>query len=94
MTTAVRVEHDSMGALEVPMNASWGAPVHANDHVNMSQSSNVVVPTAGHLAAALALEEQRLPALERLSEVLGQRARELGDVVKTGRTHLSAGSSG
>ena len=63
-------------------------PVHANDHVNMSQSSNDVVPTAIHVAAALLLQEQLLPALQRLSTVLGRRAAELGAVVKTGRTHL------
>jgi fumarate hydratase class II len=62
--------------------------VHPNDHVNMGQSSNDVVPTAIHLGAALLLTEHLLPALERLSEVLGGRADELGDVVKTGRTHL------
>src|SRR6202011_5616412 len=65
-----------------------GRPVHANDHVNMSQSSNDVVPTAIHVAAALLLTEHLLPALERLSEVLAGRADDLGDVVKTGRTHL------
>jgi fumarate hydratase class II len=63
-------------------------PVHPNDHVNMSQSSNDVVPTAIHVAAALLLQEFLLPALERLRTVLGQRAAELGDAVKTGRTHL------
>jgi fumarate hydratase, class II len=63
-------------------------PVHPNDHVNMGQSSNDVVPTAIHLGAALLLTEQLLPALERLSEVLAERADDLGDVVKTGRTHL------
>jgi len=62
--------------------------VHANDHVNMSQSSNDVIPTAIHVAAALMLEEHLLPALARLREVLAQRAAELADVVKTGRTHL------
>jgi fumarate hydratase, class II len=62
--------------------------VHPNDHVNMSQSSNDVVPTAIHVAAALLLQEHLLPALERLRTVLGQRAAEFGDVVKTGRTHL------
>jgi fumarate hydratase class II len=62
--------------------------VHPNDHVNMSQSSNDVVPTAIHVAAALLLQEYLLPALERLRTVLGQRAAEFGDVVKTGRTHL------
>ncbi|MEP6884043.1 MAG: class II fumarate hydratase [Gammaproteobacteria bacterium] len=63
-------------------------PVHANDHVNMSQSSNDVVPTAIHVAAALLLAEQLLPALERLRTVLGARSAEFADVVKTGRTHL------
>jgi fumarate hydratase class II len=65
-----------------------GKPVHPNDHVNMSQSSNDVVPTAIHVAAALMLHEALLPALRRLSEVLAQRGAELGGVVKTGRTHL------
>src|SRR6202051_3528093 len=63
-------------------------PVHPNDHVNMGQSSNDVVPTAIHVGAALLLMEHLLPALERLSEVLAGRADDLGDVVKTGRTHL------
>ncbi|HME39183.1 MAG TPA: class II fumarate hydratase [Steroidobacteraceae bacterium] len=62
--------------------------VHPNDQVNMSQSSNDVVPTAIHVAAALLLHEQLLPALERLREVLGLRAADLGAAVKTGRTHL------
>src|SRR5580658_1319564 len=50
-----------------------GRPVHANDQVNMGQSSNDVVPTAIHVAAALALNENLLPALRRLSTVLEQR---------------------
>jgi fumarate hydratase class II len=62
--------------------------VHANDQVNMSQSSNDVVPTAIHVAAALLLQEQLLPALARLRTVLGERAAEFGEVIKTGRTHL------
>ncbi len=62
--------------------------VHPNDQVNMSQSSNDAVPTAIHVAAALLLHEHLLPALEQLSAVLGRRAAELRDVVKTGRTHL------
>ena len=65
-----------------------GTPVHPNDHVNMGQSSNDVVPTAIHVAAALVLTEQVLPALRHLGEVLGGRAAELKSVVKTGRTHL------
>jgi fumarate hydratase class II len=65
-----------------------GSPVHPNDHVNMGQSSNDVVPTAIHVSAALVLTEQLLPALRHLGEVLGARAAELKSVVKTGRTHL------
>src|ERR1700687_4870579 len=67
---------------------SLSRAVHPNDHVNMSQSSNDVVPTAIHVAAALLLHEHLLPALEHLCTVLRQRASEFGDVVKTGRTHL------
>jgi fumarate hydratase class II len=67
---------------------STARPVHPNDHVNMGQSSNDVVPTAIHVAAALLLHEHLLPALERLRTVLGQRAADLAGVVKTGRTHL------
>jgi len=63
-------------------------PVHANDQVNMGQSSNDVVPTAIHVAAALVLEEKLLPALQGLSAVLERRANEFVEVVKTGRTHL------
>ena len=65
-----------------------GSKVHPNDEVNMSQSSNDVIPTAIHVAAALMLDEQLRPALRRLREVLRDRATELADVVKTGRTHL------
>jgi fumarate hydratase class II len=65
-----------------------GRPVHPNDHVNMGQSSNDVVPTAIHVAAALLLNENLLVGLRRLSAVLERRAREFGGAVKTGRTHL------
>jgi fumarate hydratase, class II len=65
-----------------------GAAVHPNDHVNMSQSSNDVVPTAIHVSAALVLKEHVQPALQRLREVLAARCAEFADVVKTGRTHL------
>ena len=67
---------------------SLGAAVHPNDQVNMSQSSNDVVPTAIHVAAALMLNEHLQPALRRLREVLAARCVEFADVVKTGRTHL------
>jgi fumarate hydratase, class II len=67
---------------------SLGVAVHANDQVNMSQSSNDVVPTAIHVAAALLLRETLQPALQRLREVLAARSCELAGIVKTGRTHL------
>jgi fumarate hydratase class II len=65
-----------------------GDGVHPNDHVNMSQSSNDVIPTALHVSAALACRETLVPALEHLEKVTRQRAQELGGVIKTGRTHL------
>ncbi|HEU4654508.1 MAG TPA: lyase family protein, partial [Steroidobacteraceae bacterium] len=68
--------------------SSASLKVHPNDHVNMSQSSNDVIPTAIHLSALLATKEQLLPALQHLSDVIGQRISEIGNVVKTGRTHL------
>jgi fumarate hydratase class II len=63
-------------------------PVHPNDHVNMGQSSNDVVPTAIHLSAAMAVDEVLLPALGHLAEVIEQRAEALAGTVTTGRTHL------
>jgi fumarate hydratase class II len=65
-----------------------GSAVHPNDHVNMSQSSNDVIPTCVHVSAAVAIQQQLLPALEHLGGVLEVKADELRDVVKTGRTHL------
>ncbi len=65
-----------------------GRDVHPNDHVNMSQSSNDVIPTCVHVSAALAISDQLLPALEHLSDVLEQKADETRTTVKTGRTHL------
>ena len=65
-----------------------GEPVHPNDQVNMSQSSNDVVPSAIHVAAALVLRDELLPALKLLGDTLEKRGREFADVVKTGRTHL------
>jgi fumarate hydratase class II len=63
-------------------------PVHPNDHVNMSQSSNDVIPSAIHVAAYLEIAEHLLPAMAHLQETLERRAAETHDVVKTGRTHL------
>ena len=65
-----------------------GAEVHPNDHVNMSQSSNDVIPTSVHVAAALAVHEELLPALAHLSATLEAKAEETNNIVKTGRTHL------
>jgi fumarate hydratase class II len=65
-----------------------GRPVHPNDDVNASQSSNDVFPSAIHLAAARAVRVELLPALDLLADVLAGKARELRDVVKAGRTHL------
>jgi len=64
------------------------ASVHPNDHVNMSQSSNDVIPTAIHVAATLALRDGLTPALEHLYQALDDKARAFDPVVKTGRTHL------
>jgi fumarate hydratase class II len=62
--------------------------VHPNDHVNMGQSSNDVIPTAIQVSASLAAYEDLLPALKHLAKTIDGRARELKKVVKTGRTHL------
>ncbi|HYE94700.1 MAG TPA: class II fumarate hydratase [Rubricoccaceae bacterium] len=62
--------------------------VHPNDDVNMGQSSNDVIPTAMHVAARVALEEELIPALTRLAESLEAKAAEFDDVLKSGRTHL------
>ncbi|KHJ50150.1 aspartate ammonia-lyase [Vreelandella venusta] len=65
-----------------------GVEVTPNDHVNMGQSSNDVIPTAIHLSAAIAVHEQLRPALVQLKETIDRRAEGLSHVVKTGRTHL------
>jgi fumarate hydratase, class II len=65
-----------------------GAGVHPNDHVNMGQSSNDVIPTVMHVAARVAIAQDLVPALERLRDALGAKAAEFDDVLKSGRTHL------
>jgi fumarate hydratase, class II len=65
-----------------------GRPVHPNDHVNASQSSNDVFPSAIHIAAARLIKQSLLLALDRLAAALGAKATEFADVVKSGRTHL------
>jgi fumarate hydratase class II len=63
-------------------------PVHPNDHVNMSQSSNDTFPTAMHIAAAQMITGRLIPAVAELRDALAARAREFADIVKIGRTHL------
>jgi len=62
--------------------------VHPNDHVNMGQSSNDVIPTAIAVSAVLNVREKLLPALDLIETVCREKAKELGNIVKTGRTHL------
>src|SRR6516164_3264544 len=63
-------------------------PIHPNDHVNMSQSSNDTFPTAMHVAAALELTRRLVPSVRALREALAAKVREFDDIVKVGRTHL------
>jgi fumarate hydratase class II len=68
--------------------SAGGEPVHPNDHVNCSQSSNDVIPSCLQATALLLLQTQLLPALDRAVAAIRSRASELEAVVKTGRTHL------
>ena len=65
-----------------------GQKVHPNDHVNLGQSSNDVIPTALHVAAVIAIEQQLIPALRHLHAGLAAKAEEFDGIVKSGRTHL------
>ena len=81
----------NMNANEVISNkasAQTGLKIHPNDHVNMSQSSNDVIPTVLHVSAVLACQQSLLPALNHLAETIDKKANSLSDIVKTGRTHL------
>jgi fumarate hydratase class II len=62
--------------------------VHPNDHVNLGQSSNDVIPTAIQLASAMAIQDELIPSLERLQKALEAKSKEFWPVIKTGRTHL------
>src|SRR6266536_2282709 len=64
------------------------APIHPNDHVNMSQSSNDTFPTAMHIAAAGELVHRLIPSVTALRDALAVKAEEFRDIVKIGRTHL------
>src|SRR4030081_1196487 len=63
-------------------------PIHPNDHVNMGQSSNDVIPTAIHIAVAESVRNELMPALDQLQQGLEAKAHEFWDVIKIGRTHL------
>ena len=63
------------------------SPVHPNDHVNMSQSSNDSIPTAMHISAAVEIERQLKPSLARLQKALDKKAKEFSKIIKIGRTH-------
>jgi len=81
----------NMNANEVISNLATqyaGEKVHPNDHVNMGQSSNDVIPTAIHLSAYMETEEVLIPGLEHLYKTIGKKAAQYEKVVKTGRTHL------
>src|SRR5262245_45188882 len=64
------------------------SPVHPNDHVNMSQSSNDSLPTAMHISAAVQIEQHLKPALAGLHKALDRKARQFSKIIKIGRTHL------
>jgi len=64
------------------------APVHPNDHVNLCQSSNDVIPTAIHLSVIKSIQGELIPALQHLHGALAQKARDFDDIIKIGRTHL------
>jgi hypothetical protein len=76
-------------ALELFAKPRGSKEIHPNDHVNMGQSSNDVIPTAIHIAALEAISKNLLPALTRLQSALKQKADAFDDIVKIGRTHLN-----
>jgi len=81
----------NMNANEVIATAATrdsGLEIHPNDHVNMSQSSNDVIPTTIHVSATIEISERLLPALRYLTETLDNKAQQVANIVKTGRTHL------
>jgi len=63
-------------------------PIHPNDHVNMSQSSNDTFPTAMHIAAAVAIHQRLMPKVKKMRNTLAQKAEAWADIAKIGRTHL------
>jgi fumarate hydratase class II len=87
--TNMNVNEVIANAANVALGGELGAkqPVHPNDHVNMSQSSNDSIPTAMHIAAAIALRDHLLPALKALQAALDKKTKEFAKIIKIGRTH-------
>ena len=87
--TNMNVNEVIANAANLKLGGTLGAksPIHPNDHVNMSQSSNNSIPTAMHIAAAIEIERHLKPALAHLHEALDKKAREFAKIVKIGRTH-------
>ena len=87
--TNMNVNEVIANAANVALGGELGAkkPVHPNDHVNMSQSSNDSIPSAMHIAAAMEIDRHLLPALTRLQAALDRKAKQFGKIVKIGRTH-------
>jgi fumarate hydratase class II len=87
--TNMNVNEVIANAANVALGAELGSkmPVHPNDHVNMSQSSNDSIPTAMHIAATVTIAGHLLPALKHLQGALDKKSKEFGKIVKIGRTH-------
>src|SRR3990172_3832726 len=76
-------------AMEILRRRRGSKAIHPNDHVNLCQSSNDVIPTAMHISALEAIQKELLPALDALGQALAQQARRFDSIVKIGRTHLN-----
>jgi fumarate hydratase, class II len=87
--TNMNVNEVIANVANVALGGELGAksPVHPNDHVNMSQSSNDSIPSAMHIAAAIEIERRLIPALKALQAALEEKAKEFAKIVKIGRTH-------
>jgi fumarate hydratase class II len=87
--TNMNVNEVIANAANLKLGGALGAksPVHPNDHVNMSQSSNDSIPTAMHIAATMEIERHLKPALARLLKALNDKAKEFAGIIKIGRTH-------
>ena len=87
--TNMNVNEVIANAANVALGGELGSkkPVHPNDHVNMSQSSNDSIPTAMHIAAAMRISDHLLPALTKLQKALDKKTKEFAKIVKIGRTH-------